>query len=244
MSMNIPRRQPLYQQIKSLLTRRIINGEWRAHDALPSEWALADELAVSQGTVRKALEELESEGVLYRQQGRGTFIAEVVSDWGENPLLTAGLLNEHPDKLVPELLSCSRTNASEVIAERLNLRRSEPVILVRQLWRQRGQIVAVDNAYLSAERFDGLDTRYLRESGGVYAALQRHFSVRPKVLVEQLQAVDLEREEARLLQVVPPKNALLILRLSGNIAAEPVEWRQRFCLTDRQAYTVSRNSHT
>lgn len=238
MSTLLPRRQPLYQQIKTLLTQRIINGEWRADDALPSEWALAEELSVSQGTVRKALEELEIDGVLYRQQGRGTFVAGVVSDWGDNPLLTAGLPNEHPDKLLPELLSCSRGNASETVAERLHLRRSEPVILVRQLWRQRGQIVAIDEAFLPAERFDGLDTRYLRECGGVYAALQRHFAMRPKMLAEQLQAVDLQKEEAKLLQVSLPRNALLILRLSGNIAAEPIEWRQRYCLTDGRAYTI------
>ena len=62
--------------------------------------------------------------------------------------------------------------------------------------------------------------------------------MRPKILAEQLQAVDLERESAKLLQVSTPKNALLILRLSGNIAAEPIEWRQRYCLTDGRAYTI------
>ena len=237
MSTSLPRRQPLYQQIKTLLTQRIINGEWRADDALPSEWALADELSVSQGTVRKALEDLENEGVLYRQQGRGTFVAGVVSDWGDKLLLTPGQPNERPDKLTAELLSCSKANAGETVAERLQLRRSEPVILVRQLWRQQGQIVAVDEAFLPAERFEGLDTRYLRECGGVYAALQRHFAMRPKILAEQVQAVDLERETAKLLQVATPKNALMILRLSGNIAAEPIEWRQRYCLTDGRAYT-------
>jgi GntR family transcriptional regulator len=52
---NAPRRQPLYVQIKQFLLRRIAEGEWLEHDALPSEWDLADEMSVSQGTVRKAL---------------------------------------------------------------------------------------------------------------------------------------------------------------------------------------------
>ncbi|WP_312854541.1 GntR family transcriptional regulator [Paludibacterium denitrificans] len=64
-------KQPLYAQIKQLLTQRICAGEWSAAEALPSEWELAEQMSVSQGTVRKALTELVGEGVLYRQQGRG-----------------------------------------------------------------------------------------------------------------------------------------------------------------------------
>lgn len=78
---NAPRRQPLYVQIKQFLLRRIAEGEWLEHDALPSEWDLADEMSVSQGTVRKALTELVADGLLYRQQGKGTFVAPVLSDW-------------------------------------------------------------------------------------------------------------------------------------------------------------------
>ena len=56
-----PRRLPLYAQIRQLVANRIAEGEWQEHDALPSEWDLAAELSVSQGTVRKALTELVAE---------------------------------------------------------------------------------------------------------------------------------------------------------------------------------------
>ena len=55
MTTDKPSFQPLYQQIRTLLAQRIAQGEWAAHEALPSEWALAESLGVSQGTVRKAL---------------------------------------------------------------------------------------------------------------------------------------------------------------------------------------------
>ncbi|XLM22464.1 GntR family transcriptional regulator, partial [Chromobacterium piscinae] len=69
MTVNALKRQPLYAQVKQLLQQRIGAGEWQTHDALPSEWELADELGASQGTVRKALSELVDAGLLYRQQG-------------------------------------------------------------------------------------------------------------------------------------------------------------------------------
>ena len=55
--------QPLYKQVYDLLTARIVNGDWKPSDNLPSEWALADELGVSQGTVRKALNQMVVENL-------------------------------------------------------------------------------------------------------------------------------------------------------------------------------------
>jgi GntR family transcriptional regulator len=47
--------QPLYKQVYSLLTQRLVDGDWKPSEPLPSEIVLANELGVSQGTVRKAL---------------------------------------------------------------------------------------------------------------------------------------------------------------------------------------------
>jgi GntR family transcriptional regulator len=234
------RRQPLFGQIKDLLVRRVADGEWKENEALPSEWELADELAVSQGTVRKALTELVSEGLLYRQQGRGTFVAEATSDWGDARLVNAGMPDERPETLMQELLGCWKANAPEEVSSLLGVRRLAPMIRVRQLWRLGGQPVALDDAYLSAERFEGLESRWIRQSGGVYAALQRRFGVRPKILFEQARALSASREDAQLMGVAADTPLLAVLRLSGSIEGEPVEWRLRYCLTQQLAYTLER----
>ena len=57
-------RLPLYQQVKRQILERIAEGEWASNELLPSEWELADQFDVSQGTVRKALSELVVDGVL------------------------------------------------------------------------------------------------------------------------------------------------------------------------------------
>ncbi|MBL8304847.1 MAG: GntR family transcriptional regulator, partial [Ideonella sp.] len=70
-----PSFSPLYRQIKSLMTRSLQAGEWRPGEAIPSEMELAARFKVSQGTVRKAVDELATDNLLVRRQGKGTFVA-------------------------------------------------------------------------------------------------------------------------------------------------------------------------
>jgi len=66
---------PLYQQIKALILGSLQAGEWKPGEAIPSENDLATRFKVSQGTVRKAIDELANENLLVRRQGKGTFVA-------------------------------------------------------------------------------------------------------------------------------------------------------------------------
>src|SRR5579872_4407157 len=68
--------RPLYAQVKQLMIGRLVRGEWRPGEVLPSEISLAASFGVSQGTVRKALDEMAAQNLLVRRQGRGTFVAQ------------------------------------------------------------------------------------------------------------------------------------------------------------------------
>src|SRR5512141_2389404 len=70
-----PSFRPLYEQIKILLTQSLVAGEWKPGEAIPSELDLAQRFQVSQGTVRKAIDELASEHIVVRRQGKGTYVA-------------------------------------------------------------------------------------------------------------------------------------------------------------------------
>jgi len=69
-------REPLYVQVCELLIRQIADGAWKPNAALPNEMELAREMGVSAGTVRKALEKLETDRLVVRRQGRGTFVVD------------------------------------------------------------------------------------------------------------------------------------------------------------------------
>src|SRR3978361_904244 len=70
-----PTFSPLYQQIKALITQSLQSGEWKPGELIPSEVELATRFKVSQGTVRKAIDELSGENLVVRRQGKGTFVA-------------------------------------------------------------------------------------------------------------------------------------------------------------------------
>src|SRR5450755_2642335 len=75
MAQESPTFSPLYRQIKGLIMQSLETGEWRPGEAIPSEIELAARYKVSQGTVRKAVDELAAENLLVRRQGKGTFVA-------------------------------------------------------------------------------------------------------------------------------------------------------------------------
>src|SRR5579863_1126403 len=66
---------PLYEQIKALITQYLVAGKWSPGEPIPSELELASRYRVSQGTVRKAIDELAAANILVRRQGKGTFVA-------------------------------------------------------------------------------------------------------------------------------------------------------------------------
>src|SRR5262245_54498881 len=70
-----PAFRPLYEQIRILITQSLVAGEWKPGEAIPAEQELAARFRVSQGTVRKAIDELAAEHILVRRQGKGTFVA-------------------------------------------------------------------------------------------------------------------------------------------------------------------------
>ncbi|MDR2330933.1 MAG: GntR family transcriptional regulator, partial [Comamonas sp.] len=70
-----PAFSPLYQQIKGLILQSLEAGAWKPGEMIPSEMELAARYRVSQGTVRKAIDELAAENLLLRRQGKGTFVA-------------------------------------------------------------------------------------------------------------------------------------------------------------------------
>ncbi|MGL6072478.1 GntR family transcriptional regulator [Craterilacuibacter sp.] len=239
MDMNAISKEPLYRQAKARLLQRVCAGEWGASDLLPSEWDLAAELGVSQGTARKALAELVADGVLLRQQGKGTFIAPLPGDWGSGIMAAPAAFSAAGSALMREFLGVSRTSASHEVAEALSLRRGAPLFKIRLLWRHQAVAVATDEILLSAERFDDLDARALRSrSASLNELLLQRYGVHLHVQAEQFRVQLLAREEAALLDVEPGRAALSVLTISGVRSGGALLWRQRYCLTDALAYVA------
>src|SRR5438105_12845600 len=114
--MSTPSFRPLYEQIKILITQSLIAGEWRPGEAIPSEIDLAARFGVSQGTVRKAIDELSAENILVRKQGKGTFVATHSEE--RTQLRFLRLLSNSGEKEAPksEVTECKRGRATLEVA--------------------------------------------------------------------------------------------------------------------------------
>ncbi len=66
---------PIYEQIKNAIINQIMDGELKEDEALPSIRGLAQDIKISVMTIKKAYDELESEGYIVSRQGKGTFVA-------------------------------------------------------------------------------------------------------------------------------------------------------------------------
>lgn len=124
---------PLYQQIKGLLLQSLDRGEWKPGESIPSEFDLAARFQVSQGTVRKAIDELAAENLLLRRQGKGTFVAT-----HSEPKVRYRFLRLTPDDgkqpvTGSQVLECRRIRAPADIAALLELRTADMVINMRRL---------------------------------------------------------------------------------------------------------------
>lgn len=222
-----PAFSPLYQQIKGLITRGLQSGEWRPGEAIPSEVDLAARFRVSQGTVRKAIDELAAENLLVRRQGKGTFVATHSEE-----KIQYRFLRLMPDDGVAlpaerKVIDCRRMRAPAEVARVLELKAGDPAVQIRRVLSFKGQPVVLDDIWLNGQLFRGLTAERLSENRGpMYALFESEFGVRMIRAEEKLRAVAADAASASLLGVNEGYPLLSVERLSLTYGDRPVEFRR------------------
>jgi GntR family transcriptional regulator len=226
--------RPLYRQVKGVLVRRLVEGVWSPGEALPSEGQLAAEIGVSQGTVRKALDEMAAEHLVVRRQGRGTFVAEhdeprilfqffkLVPDAGER---------RFPDSRVLDITETA-ADADEQAA--LGLSPGDTVLRIRRIRALGPAPVILETLSVPAELFPGLADGPVPNN--LYALYAGRYGITVANARERLKAVALAAAEARLLGVAPGTPALRIDRTATSLDGTAVERRLSLCLTEEAHY--------
>jgi GntR family transcriptional regulator len=128
-----PSFSPLYQQIKGLLLNSLQAAEWKPGEVIPSEFELAARFKVSQGTVRKAIDELAQENHLVRRQGKGTFVATHAEERTQYRFLRLMPDDGGDGRLQRRLLECRRMRAPAEVARSLELKGGEAAVQIRRL---------------------------------------------------------------------------------------------------------------
>jgi GntR family transcriptional regulator len=216
----------LYRMVKRELLRAIENGSCPAGEALPSEAQLAGAFGVSIGTLRRAVDELVSEHILVRRQGRGTFVAL----HSEDRFLFQFFHVERSDGLrgppEVEFVSFNRLRIEEEAAEALQVRVGEPAIEIENRLLLQGQAVVHDRLTVSAQMFKGLTERRFRERPStIYHLYQTEFGITVTHARERARAVAADRAAVRQLGLAPGLPVLQVRRTALTFADRPVEYR-------------------
>lgn len=234
----IPGFKPLYQQVKDLLIERLIGGYWKPGDLLPSEMQLAEELGVSQGTVRKALDEMTASNLLVRRQGRGTYVAE--HDQEHALFHFFKMTGREGQPLVPEsrVLRISKGRAKAVEAARLALAPASEVTRITRVRTLAGRPAIFERIVLPTALFPDLhEKRDLPNT--LYTIFARDYGLTIARAEERLSAVAAEADAARHLDLEPGAPLLKIDRTALALNGRPVEWRISLCDTRDQVYSVT-----
>ncbi len=233
-----PSFQPLYMQIKALLMASLDGGEWPPGDAIPSEMALAQRFRVSQGTVRKAIDELAAQSLVIRRQGKGTFVSTHTEEKTSLFRFLRIRRNDGRDEYpASRLVDVRRAKASAEVARALELRTGDAVIVLRRVLEYGGQPVVLDEIALPAALFRGL-TKAKVESyrGSMYSFFETQFGVRMLKAQEKLRAVIADAQSAGILGVKAGDPLLAVERVTLTYGDRPVEWRRGLCTTRHHFY--------
>lgn len=233
LTLHSPTFSPLYRQIRGLITRGLESGEWGPGDVIPSESELAVRFGVSQGTVRKAIDEMAAENLLVRRQGKGTFVATHNDPRAFFRFLRLAANEGELKPLKSFPLECWRAKAGADVARTLALEPGAPIIIIRRLLRFGDAPAVFDEIYLPGELFPDLTMDILKSGGmSLYSLFENRYGVRIIRADERLRAVAADRISAELLQVTEGSPLLLVERVTFTYANKPVEWRRGFYSTN------------
>lgn len=237
-----PTFSPLYRQIKTLILQGLEAGEWRPGEMIPSESELALRFNVSQGTVRKAIDEMAAESLLVRRQGKGTYVASHSDAGPREAFRFLRLVSETgaAEAIQSVPLECWRAKAGHEAARTLGIGFGAPIIIVRRVLKFADKPAVVEEIYLPGELFGGLDLEMLQAYQGLgsfYSLLETRFGVRMLRAEERIRAVAADAVNARLLEVAQDTPLLSVERVSYTYGDRPVEWRQSLYSTATHYYS-------
>ena len=202
---------PYHYQLSELLRQEIKSGNWKVGEQIPVEEDLCAYFSLSRTTVRKSLDALVNLGLLRREQGCGTFVAEpkMIEGLVNRPMGFFDDMTERGFQVVTKVLELSRITPTAVVSRELELRSDATVIEIRRVRYILDMPVVVVSSYVPFDLCPSLLNadlthtglyKFLREQGG-------YKTYRAKSFVEAVGASELE---AQLLQVKAGSPLLMI----------------------------------
>lgn len=231
---------PKYLQISQWLMEMIEKGRYGVNDKLPSESKLAELFQVNRNTVRQAISDLVTKGIVQKRNGVGSF---VISRAIEPVKYTLQHISSFTDDMIrmgvtpkTRLLNKSVIEAPDDVAEKLMLGKEKLVILTERLRLGNRIPLVIERSYLPYKEYR--DILKMRLTGSLYHLLTRRFGVELHRSIQTFRAILLSNEDARLLEVSPRSPGIFLESVIYDSKNIPVEVLHAFHRGDKYIFEV------
>lgn len=215
---------PLYYQLYQILKQQIHSGEWNVEDTLPTELELSSQYELSRSTVRQALDMLVNEGLIYRRQGQGTFVARATIEQKLTRIISF-TEDMHERGFVPgtRLISAEIIPAPKDIADILdNVTPGEELASTNRLRMADGEPMSVEYSFLIHKYCPGiLEWDFSQTS--LRRKLAEEYGIHLIYAQQKIRAVSASPDLAKLLSVGEDTALLYIERISYSDRNLPIE---------------------
>lgn len=235
----VSRKQPLYDQLVDVLRERIEN-EMEPGDLLPSERELSERYGLSRTTVRLALKELETLGLINRRHGKGTFVSDISRE--ATNLMGTYSFTEQMRELgrVPEtkILEFEVREANKYVADHLGVRLGDKVFRMRRLRLADGIPMMVERTYLPVGEFVSLTYEDV-STKPLYDIIEGDYHEKIRAAEEEFYASIARNEDASVLGISEGAPVLKLLRTTYNDKNRIIEYTHSVARADQFKYKVS-----
>jgi GntR family transcriptional regulator len=233
-TLNRQSKLPLYHQLYEALRAGILSNYYKPGDMLPPESELVERYKVSSITVRQALDLLHKEGLIFRQRGRGTFVAHPRLD--QNLMRIVSFTQDMPTRgfrATSRVLGSSVVPAPEEIAEKLLIEPGEELARLERLRLADDEPMSIEESHLIHRYFPGVLSRHDYAVHSLREALERDYGIRTVRATQTIRAIPAPARLARVLSVRPNAALLFIERVTYSQDNIPIEFLRIYYRGDR-----------
>ncbi|MFJ7950069.1 GntR family transcriptional regulator [Lysinibacillus sp. NPDC096418] len=226
---------PIYVQIEEILKQRIYLEEYKIGENIPSERELSLQFDVSRMTVRQSITNLVNSGLLYREKGRGTYVANPKL---EQPLM--GLTSFTEDMKARGMEPSSKILRFEKIVPPMDIARDlllepgEEVFFVARIRSADSKPMAIERTYIPVKVYPELDEKKIM--GSLYALIEAKFHQKIGNAIQQMEAALVSNEDSKYLQINNTAPVLIIKRTSFLADGIPFELVRSIYRADRYKF--------
>lgn len=228
----------LYREVKRQMLVALVANEWQAGEAIPAEKHLCERFGVSIGTLRKAIDDLVTENILIRHQGRGTFVA--VHNRDQHLFRFFNVVPHDGKKNYPhtKLLSFAKGKSDKITSEKLAIKKNAKIFQFVNVLSVNDIPASLDEIALPERLFEGMTEAQLRNRPStLYHLYQVEFGLNVIRIEERLRAVISTATQAQLLGLKTGAPLLRIARVAFSYDNRPIEWRIVYVNTQHFEYS-------